>query len=114
MYNPLDISRTVTENALVLKQKMNEKLPMLKIPFNMKDRYKIALEFHCIKFLPLPTAFFTLAFTRHSPSRFRFSYNEIQDALKPVGYNEIQDALKPVVMAKSDLDNFKGHLHIDL
>jgi len=38
--------------------------------------------------------------------QFHFGYNEIQDALTPVE--------ERVVLVKSNLDNFKGHLHIDL
>jgi len=49
VYNPLNVERIVKEAALVLKQKMLEKLPNIKFPFRVGDiqiKYKIAITFH--------------------------------------------------------------------
>jgi len=103
----VDPSLSVTETAQVLKQKMIEKVQKLRLPFHTKDKYKLALEFHCIKFPPLPSAELALAFVPSYPSWFDcMSYGDIINALKPLK--------KRVVWAKCYLYNFQGHIHIDI
>jgi len=75
VYNPLNIEKTVKEVTLVLKQKVLNKVPKLTFPpylNNDQNKYKIALEFHCIKFPVLPNADFILSFEPGSPSWFHF------------------------------------------
>jgi len=65
VYNPLNVKKTVKEAALVLKQKVLDKVPKLKFPSyisNAQIKYKISLAFPCIKFPALPSAYFTLSF----------------------------------------------------
>lgn len=71
VHNPLNVEKIVKEAALVLKQKVLEKVSKIKFSLyinNAQDKYKMALAFHCIKFPPLPSAYFTLSFEPDSPS----------------------------------------------
>jgi len=109
VYNLLDVERTVKGATLVLKQKMLEKLPNIKFPFQVGDtqiKYKMALAFHCIKIPTLPSADFTWSFELGYPSWFYFGYDAIQNYLKP---KEQQ-----VTWTKFGLHNYAKILHLDI
>jgi len=85
VYNLLNVEKNVKEVALVLKQKILDKIPQINFPFyvnNALAKYKMALAFHCIKFPTLPNVDFTLSFEPNYPSWFHFGCKAIQNALK--------------------------------
>lgn len=70
MYDSNDLSRTICEASVTLKEKLMAKLPDLKIPHYVKDKYKFSLNFYPPKFSPLPTSEMKLALSPPFPRRF--------------------------------------------
>ena len=64
VYIPDDLSRTIREAALILKEKFTKKLSYLKIPscVKPKNKYELAFKLQPPKFPPLPSADFGLEF----------------------------------------------------
>ena len=70
VYNPNDLSRTIREVFVTLKEKMMVRLTNLRILDYVKDKYTFALNFYPPKFPPLPTSSMALAFAPPFPRRF--------------------------------------------
>lgn len=84
------------------------KLPDLKIPDYVKDKYEFALNYYPPDFPPLPTSEMTLDF---APPFLRwFIYGGNLKVLK----NESLKPNKRVTLTKHDVYSFKGHLHVDI
>lgn len=108
VYDPNDLSRTIHEATVTLKEKMQAKVPSLKIPEYMEDKYKFALNYYPTKFPPLPTSKMHLAFVPLFPWWFicgEFLKVRKYECLKPT---------QRVALSKLDLYSFKGHLHVDI
>lgn len=108
MYDPNDLSRTIREVAVTLKEKMMVKLPNLKIPDYVKDKYTFTLNFYPPKFSPLPTNKMALTFV--PPFLRWFICGKDIKVLK----NESLKPAKQVTVTKHDIYNFKGHLHVNI
>lgn len=67
VYDLEDLSQTIREEVFTLKEKMSAKLPNLRIPDYIKDKYSFALKFHPYKFPHLPTSKIALAFSPSFP-----------------------------------------------
>lgn len=65
MYDLNDLSRTIREVVVTLKEKMMAKLPNLKIHDYVKDKYTFELNYYPFKFPLFPTNDMTLDFPIH-------------------------------------------------
>ena len=110
VYRPNDISRTVREAAVTLKEIFLQKMDNLKIPSNVppKRRYEMTFKLFPPKFPRLPTADFGVALAPPFPDWFVCG-----DSIK-ILRQQSQPKAQRVVATKHTLDSFKGHLHIGL
>lgn len=53
MYNLANLSQTLHDASITLKEKFLTKLPDFKIPSYVEDKYQFALKFYQHKFFPL-------------------------------------------------------------
>ncbi|XP_058732451.1 uncharacterized protein LOC131603986 [Vicia villosa] len=110
IYRPDDLSRTVREAAITLREKFSAKLDKLKLPSYVRPelRYEVAFKLNPPKFPPLPSADFGVALSPPFPDWFVCG-NVLKDL-----QNSSKKRAERVVPTKHTLDTFKGHLHIDL
>src|SRR4051812_8359149 len=110
IYRPDDLSRTVREAAITLREKFSAKLDKLKLPSYVRPelRYEVAFKLNPPKFPPLPSADFGVALSPPFPDWFVCG-----NALK-ILQESTKKRTERVVPTKHTLDTFKGHLHIDL
>ncbi|XP_058755341.1 uncharacterized protein LOC131628527 [Vicia villosa] len=110
IYRPDDLSRTVREAAVILREKFSAKLDKLKLPSSVRPelRYEVAFKLNPPKFPPLPSADFGVALSPPFPDWFVCgnAFKILQESTKK--------RAERVVPTKHTLDTFKGHLHIDL
>lgn len=107
-YRPDDLSRTIREETVTLKEKFSKKMENLKIPSYIphEKRYEMALELFLPKFPPMPNADFGVAFSPPIPDWFICG-----DSIKILRQQSPKKAQR-VVATKHTLGNFKGHIHI--
>src|SRR3954470_21397516 len=110
IYRPDDLSRTVREAAVILREKFSAKLDKLKLPSSVRPelRYEVAFKLNPPKFPPLPSADFGVDLSPPFPDWFVCgnAFKILQESTKK--------RAERVVPTKHTLDTFKGHLHIDL
>lgn len=108
MYDPNDLSRTIREALITLKEKMMVKLTNLKIHDHVKDKYTFLMNYYTHKFPHFPTSDMALDFA--PPFSRWFICGEDLKVLK-------HESLKPtkrVTLTKHDIYSFKGHLHVNI
>ena len=110
VYRPDDVSRTVREAAVTLKEKLLQKMERLNISSNipLEQRYKVAFDLFPPKFPRLPSADFGVALAPPFPDWFVCG-----DSIK-ILRQQSQPKAQRVVATKHTLDSFKGHLHIGI
>src|SRR3954469_2423995 len=110
IYRPDDLSRTVREAVVILREKFSTKLDKLKLPLSVPPelRYEVAFKLNPPKFPPLPSADFGVALSPPFPDWFVCG-----NAFK-ILQEQTKKHAERVVPTKHTLDTFKGHLHIDL
>lgn len=108
MYDPNDLSQTIREAEITLKEKMEAKLPSLKIPEYVQDIYKFTLDYYPPRFPHFPTIKMVMAFTPPFPQWF------ICGEFMKVHKNECLKPAQRVTPTKLDLYIFKGHLHVNI
>jgi len=86
-------------------EKVTDRIPKLKIPGYVKDKYLYALHFGNIKFPPLPSSPLALAFGNSVPEWFYCPVSHVQNAYKKKA--------DKVVPTKHYLPHYSGPLHID-
>ena len=109
-YRPDDLSRTIREAAVTLKEKFTKKMKNLKIPSYVphEKHYEMALELFPLKFPPLPNADFGVALAPPFPDWFICG-----DSIK-ILRQQYQKKAQRVVATKHTLGSFKGYLHIGI
>lgn len=90
-----------------LRDNINDKLPSMKFPPLTPNKYLFALHFK-IKFPPLPTSDLALAFRPPYPKWFPC------DSLLGMSQKFIPKEKDKVTVAKCNIYNFRGRLHLDL
>lgn len=106
VYDPNDLSLTIREIAVTLKEKVMVKLPKLRIPDYVKGKYAFTLNFHHPIFPHFPTSEMDLVFAPPFPQWFicgEFLKVHKNECLKP--------AQRPT---KHDIYSFKDHLHVGI
>ena len=105
MYRPNDLRRTIAEEVKELKEKVTDRIPQLKIPSYVKDKYLYALHFGKINFPPFPSIPLALAFGPPIPDWWYFPWSDIENSYKKKA--------ERVVPTKHYLHNYSDPLHID-
>lgn len=108
VYDSNDLGRIIREVAVTLKYKMQVKLPNLKIPEYVEDKYKSALNYYPHRFPLLPTSEMVMAFSHPFPWWF------VCGEFLKVHKNKCMKLAQRVALTKLDLYSFKGHLHVDI
>ena len=110
VYDPTQLSRTVYQASLILKEKFTKTLSKLKLPKSAKPEFKydLAFELQPPRFPKLPTTDFALEFSPPYPDWFVCG-NIFHDL-----HNDSQKRAKRVVPTKLTLDSFDGFIHYDL
>lgn len=107
-YDPDYLSQKAREAVITLKEKMFPKLPNLRIPDYVNDKYTFTLRFYPPKFSSFPTSEMALAFVPQFPWWF------ICAEILKVHKNEFLKPAQRVTQAKHGIYSFKGHLHVDI
>lgn len=107
VYDPIHLSRTVNNAAQTLRDKIYEKIPIVKFPPYTPNKYRFTLDSK-MKFPALPTSELALA--------FRPPYPKWLYCMSSLGMRQhfLKREEDKVVWAKQHLYNFRGHLHLDL
>lgn len=95
------------KQLLLLKKIMMVKLPNLKIPEYVKDKYTFSLNYYPPKFPSLPTSIMALDLSPPVPQLF--ICREDLKVLK----NKSLTSTKRVTSTRNDIYSFKGHLHVE-
>lgn len=107
IYRPRNLSWTIHEAMVTLREKLLAKLLDLKFSHNIEDKYQFALKFHTLKIPHLASSELTFAF--RPPFPWWFMCGSHLSVLK----NEFLKSAKWVVPTKYDLDSFKGRFHVE-
>lgn len=107
MYCPHNLSRGIYDATFVLKQKCIDKIPKLKFPPRIKEKYDLAFKFHLPKFPPLPTSDFRLAFSHPPPKWYPFGSLKVLE-------NEFKKLAQRVVSTNYYTHNYIGPLNVDI
>lgn len=109
-YRPDDLSQTIREAAVTLKENISKKMENLKIPSYVppEKRYEMAFKMFPLKFPRLSNADFGVSLAPSFPDWFICG-----DSIKILRQQSHKKAQR-VVATKYTLDSFKGHLHIGI
>ena len=110
VYRPDDLSRTVREAAVTLKEKFLKKMENLKLPSYVppEQRYETTFNLYPPRFPRLPSADFGVALAPPFPDWFVCG-----DSIK-ILRQQTKPKAQRVVATKYTLDSFKGPLHIGI